>query len=65
MLHVFEMIQAIKIQKTLRDAKNLRKDDGCFQNGMEDCKRSVWVGGCSPFSANNDLLATWEFELPL
>jgi hypothetical protein len=22
--------------KTLKDAKNLRKDDGCSQNGMED-----------------------------
>jgi hypothetical protein len=22
--------------KTLRDAKNLRKDDGCSQNGIED-----------------------------
>ncbi len=42
--------------KTFRDAKNLRKDDGCFQNGMEDWKRSVWVGGSSPFFVDNDLL---------
>jgi hypothetical protein len=44
--------------KTLRDAKNLRKNDGCFQNGVEDWKRSVWVGGSSPFPINNDLIAT-------
>jgi hypothetical protein len=31
--------------KTLKDAKNLKKDDGCFQNGMEDRRKSVWVGG--------------------
>jgi hypothetical protein len=28
-------------------------------------ERSVWVGGFSLFSSNDDLLATWEFELPL
>jgi hypothetical protein len=27
--------------KTLRDAKNQRKDDGCFQNGVEDWRRNV------------------------
>ncbi len=51
--------------KTLKDAKNLRKDDGCSQNEVEDWKISVWVGGSSPFFANDDLLAAWEFELLL
>jgi hypothetical protein len=32
---------------------------------MEDWKISVWVGGSSPFSTNDDLLAAWEFELTL
>ncbi len=25
----------------------------------------MWVGGFSPFFANNDLLVAWEFELSL
>jgi hypothetical protein len=36
--------------------KNLKKDDGCFQNGMGDRKRNVWVGGSSPFFVDDDLL---------
>jgi hypothetical protein len=35
------MIQTIKIQKPLRDAKNLRKYDGYSQNKVEDWRRSV------------------------
>jgi len=27
--------------------------------------RSVWVGGFSPFSIDDDLLVVWEFELLL
>jgi hypothetical protein len=27
--------------------------------------RSVWVGGFSPFSTDDDLLVVWEFELLL
>jgi hypothetical protein len=42
--------------KTLMDAKNLKRDDGCSQNGVEDWKKCVWVGGSSPFFADNDLL---------
>jgi hypothetical protein len=42
--------------KTLRDAKKLRKDDGCYQNGLEDWKKNVWVGGSSPFFCDDDLL---------
>jgi hypothetical protein len=31
--------------KTLRDVKNLRKNDGCFQNGMEDWEKMCgWLG---------------------
>jgi len=28
-------------------------------------KKSVWVGGSSPFSIDNDFMAAWEFELLL
>ncbi len=51
--------------KTLRDAKNLKKRDGCSKNGVEDRKQSVWVGGCSPFFVDDDFIAAWEFELLL
>jgi hypothetical protein len=51
--------------KTLEDAKNLKKNGGCPKNGIEDRKKNVWVGGSSPFFVDNDLLATWEFELLL
>jgi hypothetical protein len=51
--------------KTLRDAKNLRKDDGCFHNGVEDWRRNEWVGGSSPSSIDDDLLVAWEFKLQL
>jgi hypothetical protein len=32
---------------------------------MEDWKKSVRVGGSSPFFVDNDFLMAWEFELPL
>jgi hypothetical protein len=41
--------------KKLAD-KNLRKDDECFQNGMGNRKRNVWVGGSSPFFVDDDFL---------
>ncbi len=43
--------------------RHLRNDDGYFQNGVEDWRRSMWVGGSSPFSADDDLLTAWKFEL--
>jgi hypothetical protein len=32
---------------------------------MEDRRKSVWVGGSSPFFVDDDFLMTWEFELLL
>jgi len=49
--------------KTLKDAKNIRKDDGCSQNGMDDQRKSVRAGGSSPFFVDDDLMVAWEFEV--
>ncbi len=51
--------------KTLKDAKNVRKDDGCSQNGMEYRRKNVQVGGSSPFFVDDDLMVAWEFEVLL
>jgi hypothetical protein len=33
----------------------------CFQNGVEEWQKNVWVGGF----VDDDLLVAWEFELSL